>query len=246
MNARQSHLVARAEAGLVILKKPEHQAVWKDKKPLRFTKLTVEVAELAKTIKSEAGKQGLALTGSAKDKKRERKELVDSADTLAKAMTRCLRSVRNEAEADKWDLTTTEWRNLPDLDLSEKAELLALAAAEVAQGPQKDEALDYGIDEEAAAATEKERMDFVVVMRLPVSSLAGRKVVTLGLPALLKQLREKLGEMKDLIQQFRKAAGGEALITAFREATKNRLGNGGGDDEEDNDEETPPPAPPAG
>jgi hypothetical protein len=83
-------------------------------------------------------------------------------------------------------------------------------------------------------------------MRLPVSSLAGRKVVTLGLPALLKQLREKLGEMKDLIQQFRKAAGGEALITAFREATKNRLGNGGGDDEEDNDEETPPPAPPAG
>ena len=164
MNARQSHLVARAEAGLVILKKPEHQAVWKDKKPLRFTTLTGEVAELAETIKSEAGKQGLATTGNAKDKKRERKELVDSADTLAKAMTRCLREARNEAEADKWDLTTSEWRDLPDLDLSEKAELLALAAAELAKGPQKDKALEYGIDDEAAASTEKERMDFVVVM----------------------------------------------------------------------------------
>jgi hypothetical protein len=87
-------------------------------------------------------------------------------------------------------------------------------------------------------------MDFVVVMNLPVSSIAGRKVVTLGIPKLMKQLREKLGEMKDLIQQFRKAAGGEALITAFREATKNRLGNGGGDDEEE--DETPTPAPPAG
>jgi len=243
MNERQNHIVARSEAGLIILNKPQHQAVWKDKKPLRFTELVGEVTVQVGKIGGEAGKQGLATTGNAKDKKRERKELVESADALSRAMTRCLRAARNEAEADKWDLTTSEWRDLADIELSEKSDLLIEAADALSKGADAAKAAKYGIDADAVAATTKERADFVSVMNLPVAGIAGRKVVSLGIPVLVKQLKEMLKEMKDLIVQFRKTDGGEELITAFREATKNRLGNGGGDD----DEETPlAPTPPAG
>ncbi len=57
-------------------------------------------------------------------------------------------------------------------------------------------------------------------MNLPVAGIAGRKVVSLGIPVLVKQLKEMLKEMKDLIVQFRKADGGEELITAFREGRR--------------------------
>lgn len=222
---------------LACLNKPDHLLLWQNQPPVKFTTKVAEAAAMLAELEALAGKQSLATNGAAADKRREEKELEDTAHALGRAVVACCRDAGDEAGAAPFDLPISGWRKLRDEILLGKARELEAKAAALAGTPG---GADYGITAASVADLKKEADDYATLIAAPDAAIGGRKALTASVRPAFAAFEAKLQEMDDLALAFRSTAAGAAFVaTYFHARTINDRGSGPA---EKKPAPTPPPA----
>lgn len=217
------------------LNKPENLLIWQNQPPVKFTAKAAEAATMLAELEALTGKQSLATNGAAADKRREEKELEDTAHALGRAVVACCRDAGDEQGGAPFDLPISGWRKLRDEILLGKARELEAKAAALAATPG---GADYGITPAAVASLKKEADDYAALIAAPDAAIGERKALTASVRPAFAALEAKLQEMDDLVLAFRSTEAGAAMTAAYFAARSiNDRGVGPAD-------KKPAPAPP--
>jgi len=201
-------------AVLAYLTNPVNVPLWKDQRPLRFTKRAAAAAAAVPALAKFCEEQSSILSGLAADKAREEKELEDAAYVLGKAVAECYRELGNEADAAKVDFSQSEWRAKRDADLLAAARETIKIARALLAGPHAVEAEDCGIDAHLVDETEREADEFQAALGTPRAAIASRRALTIQMRDRFNAVEAIFASMDGLVEQFRDESFVEGYFAA--------------------------------
>ncbi len=217
------------------LNSAEHKPTWLNQDPTAFTTKEAEMEAALADLELFCSQYGADITGAAKDKAREKKELEDEAFELGSALTEWFLDQNDETSAEQVNLTISAWRKLRDHDLVGTAKLLRDLAQAVVSGAQSAAAATYGVTAAAVTALSAEIADYDAVLTAPQQKIAGKRAGTLQFRTRFNAMEAKFESLDRLIHKFSGTQAGRNLIAAYFASRINRdRGAGPG---------TPPPTP---
>ena len=201
-----------------VLRSPQHEPTWLNQPPTIFTTKEGVVETDVTNLDVFCGQQGVDITGAAKDKKREREEMITVALRLGSALDVWFIDHNDETSAAEVDLTLSEWQDLRDQPCLETARLVRDKAQAIVAGPDAAAAVTYGITAAEVTSLTNESDDFANVIVAPQVKIAGKKSLTEQLRARFNAVERQFEKLDKLILQFGATAAGRALILAYQAA----------------------------
>jgi hypothetical protein len=220
MNDQIANQIASYRTRLDCLDQPAHLAIWQNQFPQAFTTKVAAARAATQTLTDTAARQSAPITGSAADKRREEKELEDTAYTLARALVACCTDAGDLTQAAKYDFPLSSWRRLRDEALIQRARQLEADVIALANGPSSGDANNYGINLAAIATLTKDADDYAAFIVAPQNTLAARSELTASLPQLSRATAILFDQIEDLLPQFSNTPLGAIFVNHYRASTQ--------------------------
>jgi hypothetical protein len=227
MNDRTANLLASYRTRLACLDQPAHAILWKNQPPLVFTTKVTAARAAVDNLAAIAGRQSAPTGGAAADKRREEKELEDTAHAFGRLLV-ALATDRNDlTTAAKYDVPISTWRALRDEALLQRARLLHADGTALSAGPNAATAATYGVTPASLAVLKKETDDYAAFIVAPQDAIAGRSALTESLPQLLRSTTALFDQLEDFLPQFGTTPAGQSFLAAYLASTAiNQRGRG--------------------
>ncbi len=180
-----------------MLRKPENQVLWLDN-PEYLTELVEQFEQKAQELGAFGESQSQTLTGITEEQNLAEKSLEDAAHPLSRALRLKLRKDGNISGAAVWDLQLTDWRQLHETVLLEKAKALHAALLPLTQGATP-AGTKFGITAAKVQILGDLVDDYDDVIGAPRSARGERKAKTTGLRPRFRVVDGILEDIDDLI-----------------------------------------------
>ena len=220
------------------LRLPAHLALWLNKEPEAFTTLETQFENGARDLGAFGEQQSQTLTGITTGQNLAETALEDAAHPLARALRLCYLAGGQHDQAALWDLSLTNWRQLQEQVLLNKATALHAAILPLTAGATP-AGKPYGLTAPKAQALHDLIEDYGGVIGQPGAARSERRAKTSDLRPRFRSVDGILDGMDDLIPQFRGTPAGNLFVEGYFNAR--RLGGPGSGGAAEN----PPPPPPA-
>jgi len=207
--------LAMFRAALGVLLSAPHKPAWFNLPPTIFTDKVALLETLLANLETFCGAHGVDITGSARDKAREERELEEELFELGSPLTQFFLDQNDETNAAKCDRTLDQWRRLRGENLLLEARVVRDLAQGVVAGPQSALAATYGVNAAAVTALSGEIADYEAVISTPDQAIAGRKSLTEQFRPRFNEVEAKFVELDRLIVKFNGTEAGRALIAAY-------------------------------
>lgn len=184
-----------------LLRDAGNQALWLDNPPFltqRVTDFEAGAAELG----AFGSAQSQTLTGATQQQNLAETSLEDAAFPLGRALRLYFRQQSQLDQAAPWNLTLTQWREMPENVLLEKARALHAAALPLTQGANPSGA-PFGLTTAKATALDDLIDDYAAVIGAPIAARSDRKAKTSALRPRFRVVDGLLEDMDDLILALR-------------------------------------------
>ena len=224
---------------LALLDEETYELIWKNQRPLTFTRKVGEFRAKVAEITAVIATQQAEISGHTEDKDREEDELETIAHSIGQALADYFLDRNREGDAAEIDLSLYAWSRLTDTALLAKAKLLQkkLDAALEADTTALDE---YGITPQDSVDLDKETTDYARVIAAPATATSIRRAHTQALRPTFREAADLLKSLDRLILRFAKHPNGPLFIDAYTAARVIR--DLGSRSTTEKDTPTPPPA----
>jgi len=227
MNDRTANLLASYRTRLACLDQPAHALLWKNQPPLIFTTKVAAARAAVDNLAATAARQSAAIEGATADKRREEKELEDTAYNFGRLLVAFATDRGDLTTAAKYDVPISTWRALRDEALLQRARLLHTDGTALSAGPNAATAATYGITPASLAVLKKETDDYAAFIVAPQDAIAGRSALTESLPQLLRSTTALFDQLEDFLPQFATTPAGQNFQAAYLASTAiNQRGRG--------------------
>jgi hypothetical protein len=186
---------------------PANKTRWFNQKPKAFTTLYGTFATDAANLGAFGDTQSQPLTGTTDQQNAAEQALENAAHPLARALRLLLLAQNNPADAAQWEMSLTNWRQIQETVLLNRARALHTALLPHTTGADP-AGEDYGIDADAAEHLKNLADAYEAVIGAPGAARATKKAQTGDLRPRARAVKATLADMDDLIVQFAKNADG--------------------------------------
>ena len=194
---------------------PEYRSIWSGN-PAIFQKKVKQAEESVADLESFALQLEATSVGATEKKKREQRELEETAYLYGSTLAIWFQDQGNEQDAAAIDISISEWRRLRNQNLLDKSRFLLQLFQQVVDGPDAQDAVEYGISVEGMQRLSREIDDYAEVISAPQQTIANASGLRTQLGDRFNQVESYFESLDRLIHHFDQTSEGRNLISAYQ------------------------------
>ena len=193
--------MAMFRTSLSTLLSPEYRSVWPGD-PLISQKKVKQAEDAVADLETFTQQLEATSTGATARKQHEQRELEDAAFLFGSTLAIWFTDQGDEQNAAAVDLTISDWRKLRDQTLLEKSRFLLQLFQQVVDGPNAQDAAEYGVNIEGLQRLSTEIDGYAEVISAPQQSIANSAGLRSQLRGRFNDVEKCFSDLDRLIHHF--------------------------------------------